>query len=135
MWIAVERYEMFNQKNTLAVVNEIYESLPLLPVHLGFFTAVYLAMEDWHDATLPVHRKSFQVSSVPTIIMVNYFDPVTPPENGHILMENLTNGQLFILDEGGHGGGDFACRNKVMIAFMDKPKAKIDSSCLNLYRN
>lgn len=134
MWLAVERYEMYNPENTSEVIDETYETLPLLPVKLGFFSSVYQALEDWHDASLAEDKKIFQLSSVPTMITVNHFDPVTPPENGHILMERLTNGQLFILDEGGHGGGDVECRNKVMIAFMDDPDGNLDSSCLNLYK-
>ena len=134
MWFSVERYEMFNPENTSEVIDEIYETLPLLPVKLGFFSPVYLALGDWHDASLSEDKKTFQSSSVPTMITVNHFDPVTPPENGHILMEKLTNGQLFILDEGGHGGGDVACRNKVMIAFMDDPGGNLDTSCLNIYK-
>ncbi|MCZ6521921.1 MAG: alpha/beta fold hydrolase [Bacteroidetes bacterium] len=133
MWLAVERYEMFNPENTSEVIEKIYETLPLLPVKLGFFSSVYLALEDWHDVSLSEDKKIFQMSSVPTMITVNHFDPVTPPENGHILMNKLTNGQLFILDEGGHGGGDVECRNKVMIAFMDDPDGNLDTSCLNIY--
>ncbi len=135
MWISVERYEMFNPENTSEVIDEIYETLPLLPVKLGFFSPVYMALGDWHDASLSEDKKTFQSSSVPTMITVNHFDPVTPPENGHILMEDLTNGQLYILDEGGHGGGDVTCRNKVMIAFMDDPDSNLDTSCLNIYKN
>ncbi len=71
----------------------------------------------------------------PTLITVNQFDPVTPPENGHIMMERLTNGQLYILDEGGHGGGDVDCRNSVMISFMNDPNGNLDASCLNSTKN
>jgi len=133
MWLAVERFEMFNPENTIEVIDEVYNTLPLLPVQLGLFSPIYLAMENLHDASLSADDKIFQSSSVPTLITVNQFDPVTPPENGHIMMENLANGQLYILDEGGHGGGDVACRTKVMIAFMDNPNGNLDTSCLNVY--
>lgn len=133
MWMAVERYEMFNSEITSDAIDEIYKELPLLPVKLGFFSSVYLALADWHDGSLAEDKKSFNSSSVPTLITVNHFDPVTPPENGYVLMEKLTNGKLYILDEGGHGGGDVVCRNKVMIAFMDEPYDTLDASCLNIY--
>jgi hypothetical protein len=68
-----------------------------------------------------------------TIITVNHFDPVTPPENGHILMKKLSKGKLFILDEVGHGGGNFDCRTKIIIAFMDNPSGTLDTACFNLY--
>ncbi|MTI30489.1 alpha/beta fold hydrolase, partial [Xanthovirga aplysinae] len=132
MWLAVERYEMFNPENSPEVIDEFYETLPLLPVPLGLFSPIYHAMGNLHDESLSKHERTFQVSDVPTMITVNRFDPVTPPENGHILMEKLTNGQLFILDEGGHGGGNEKCRANVMISFMDNPRGNLDTSCLNL---
>jgi len=133
MWLSVERHEMFNPENTQEVIDATYKALPLLPAKLALFTPSYLAMKDLHGATLSEEMKDFKNSSVPTMITVNQFDPVTPPENGKIMMERLSNGLLFIMDEGGHGGGDVECRNKVMTAFMDDPKAKLDTSCLNLY--
>ncbi|MEP1096574.1 MAG: alpha/beta fold hydrolase [Cyclobacteriaceae bacterium] len=134
MWLSVERYEMFDPENTQEVIDAAYMDLPLLPAKLALFTPSYLTIKDLHGAILSEERKNFKNSSVPTMITVNQFDPVTPPENGEILMERLSNGLLFIMDEGGHGGGDVECRNKVMTAFMDNPKANLDTSCLNLYK-
>ncbi|MEP5613369.1 MAG: alpha/beta fold hydrolase [Cyclobacteriaceae bacterium] len=133
MWLSVERHEMFNPDNTKEVIDEAYAVLPLLPAKLALFTPSYLSLRDLHSSTLSQEMKVFQTSAVPTMITVNQFDPVTPPENGKILMERLSSGMLFIMDEGGHGGGDVDCRNKVMTAFMDAPNAELDASCLNLY--
>lgn len=133
MWIAVERHEMYDSHNARQVIDEVYESLPLLPARLGLFDAVYLSLNKFHDSEMEDNKKIFQLSNIPTLITVNQFDPVTPPENGHILMEKLTKGHLYILDEGGHGGGDVDCRNKVMIDFMSDPNGKFDTTCLNLY--
>ncbi len=134
MWISVERYEQFDNHNTEEKIQEVYQTLPLLPVKLGFFDATYQAFKYWHNATLPEDQNKFKNSGIPTIIMVNQYDPVTPPENGHMFMNRLSNGQLFILDEAGHGGGNPACRDKVMIQFMDDPMSNLDTSCLNLYQ-
>lgn len=134
MWLSVERYEMYHPENTAEAIQAVYDSLPLLPVRMGFFDAMYQAFGDWHPATLPEAQKAFQPSAIPTVIMVNQYDPVTPPENGYIFKEQLSNAYLFILDEGGHGGGDEDCRNKVMMAFMDAPGEPLDASCLNVYR-
>lgn len=133
MWLAVERYEQFDAENTDAMIDSTYQSMPLFPAQLGFFTAMYKASRNWHKANLSKEKRTFSPSDIPTIIMVNQYDPVTPPEYGHIFMQTLSKGQLFILDEGGHGGGNTACRNQVMIDFMDDPHAELDISCLNLY--
>ncbi len=135
MWLAVERYEAYTPENDEALVNQLYKSLPLFPAKLGLFTTTYHAMEKLHDASLSSAKKNFKTSDVPTLITVNQFDPVTPPKNGHVLMEKLSNGQLYILDEGGHGGGNVACRKQVMMSFMNDPRGKLNTSCLNLYND
>ncbi len=134
MWFAVERHEMYDPANTQPVVDQVYDSLALLPYRLGLFNAAYMNLGRLHDSGASAEQKKFKPSSIPTLITVNQFDPVTPPENGKIMMETLSNGHLFILDEGGHGGGDVNCRNKVMISFMNNPTGELDASCLNVYK-
>lgn len=134
MWFSVERHEMYDPANTQQVVDNVYDSLKLLPYRLGLFNAAYMNLGRLHDSGANAEQKKFKPSSIPTLITVNQFDPVTPPENGKIMMETLSNGQLFILDEGGHGGGDVNCRNKVMINFMYDPNGELDASCLNVYK-
>lgn len=133
MWLAVERYEMFDPRNSAQVIDSFYQTLPLFPEKLGQFTSLYMAGQTWAGPYLPTEQRTFQSSDIPTIIFVNRYDPVTPPENGKIMQEQLSNSQLFILDEGGHGGGDWDCRLKVMNDFMNDPEAHLDSGCLNLY--
>jgi len=81
-----------------------------------------------------MQERRFKISAIPTIIMVNRYDPVTPPVNGKIMQRELTNGKLFVLDEGGHGGGNVECRVAVMTKFMNAPHETLDTQCLNLYQ-
>jgi pimeloyl-ACP methyl ester carboxylesterase len=133
MLLSVENFENFNPANTPEVILENYKKYPLIPVKLGFFDAFYIAGANWHSNNLTLEDRKFQDSDVPTLIFVNRFDPVTPPKNGVLFQENLTNGTLLILDEGGHGGGNQECKDKVMISFMNNPNVKPDVSCLNLF--
>lgn len=133
MWLSVERYEAFDPKYTAQVIDSIYTTLELFPARLGLFTSFYLAGHNWHNSVLPALEKTFKSSAVPTLIFVNQYDPVTPPEHGIIMKKDLSNSQLFIMDEGGHGGGDFICMDRVIQSFMDEPSRELDSSCLNLY--
>jgi len=102
---------------------------------MGFFNAFYQAGMNWHSASLPMEDRKFEDSEVPTLIFVNRYDPVTPPKNGVLFMENLSNGTLLILDEGGHGGGNEECKNQVITDFMNDPIEKLNTSCLRLYKN
>ena len=135
MLISVERTENFLVNTTDEMIDNTYKSYPLIPTKMGFFDAFYRAGQKWHTNTLPMEDRYFKQSSVPTLIFVNKFDPVTPPENGHIFMKTLENGTLLILDEGGHGSGNADCKDAVMINFMDNPNQKIDTTCLNLVKD
>ena len=135
MLLSVEKYENFNPDNTSQVIQKNYEKYPLIPMKIGFFDAFYQAGTNWHSSSLPMEDRRFQDSDIPTLILVNRFDPVTPPKNGVLFMETLKNGTLLVLDEGGHGGGgNSECMNQVMIDFMNDPYGKLNNSCLNLYK-
>ena len=134
MLLSVERYENFDNDNTLEVIEKAYKKYPLIPAKLGYFDAMYQAGMDWHSAYLPMEERKFKQSDIPSLVFVNRFDPVTPPKNGYIFKEQLSNCHLFVLDEGGHGGGNQECKFGVMMAFMDDPKAALNSDCLNLYK-
>ena len=133
MLLSVEKYEQFDPNNTSEQIQKKYQQYPLIPVKLGFFDAFYQAGMNWHPAILPREDRIFQKSDKPSLIFVNQYDPVTPPENGQIYLKDLSNGQLLILDEGGHGGGNQECKDQVIIAFLDQPDAPLDTSCLNIY--
>ncbi len=133
MWLAVERHEMFDPRNTPGVIDSIYETYELFPDRLGLFNACYLAGAYLHDNVLPIGGRRFDPSDLPTLVFVNHYDPVTPPEDGHRMLEDLNRSMLFIMDEGGHGGGDMECKTQVVKEFLDDVNRKPDHSCLNLY--
>jgi len=135
MLLSVEKYENFDSANTPEVIEENYRKYPLIPVKMGFFDAFYQAGMNWHDASLDMEDRKFQDSDVPTLIFVNRYDPVTPPKNGVGFMKNLSNGTLFILDEGGHGGSNEKCKDQVITDFMNDPTQKLNTTCLHLFNN
>ncbi|MEM9685335.1 MAG: alpha/beta fold hydrolase [Bacteroidota bacterium] len=135
MLLSVENHEQFNAKYTSEVIDSIYQTLPLFPDKLGFFTALYETGHIWHDNRLPHQERVFKPSAVPTLIFVNQYDPVTPPEYGPIFKKKLSNAQLFVLDQGGHGATNNSCAFQVMTTFMDNTDiSALDTSCLNLYQ-
>lgn len=132
MWFAVERYEMFNAYVTEEVIDAMYENSSSFPVKLAFFTSVYLHLSYFHEKTIEARKKNLKKSNVPTLITVNQYDPVTPPEDAYRMAESLNNFKLFVLNQAGHGGGNQACRNQVMRQFLEKPTAKLDTDCLDI---
>ena len=134
MLLSVEKYENFNADNTEGTIAGTYKKYPLIPETLGYFDAIYQAGRNWHPGSMPMVERKFEESDTPTLIFVNRYDPVTPPENGRLFMENLPNGHLLILDEGGHGQGNQQCKEQVMMDFMTAPDSLPDVSCLNVYK-
>jgi pimeloyl-ACP methyl ester carboxylesterase len=134
MLLSVEKFENFNPENTPEKIRKVYGEYPLLPVELGFFDAFYQAGMYWHEGNMPVDARHFEASQTPSLIFVNRYDPVTPPENGLLFKKDLSNCTLLILDEGGHGGGNQECKDRVIVDFMDAPEKPLDISCLNVYK-
>ncbi len=134
MLLSVEKFEQFDPANTAQVIEKSYASYPLIPEKLGFFDAFYQAGMDWHNGSLPMEERVFKDSDIPTLILVNRYDPVTPPKNGRLFKEKLSRGILLILDEGGHGGGNESCKEGVIADFMNNPEVAPDVSCMNLYK-
>lgn len=134
MLLSVEKYENFNPENSSQLIDEHYQNYPLLPVKLGFFDAFYQAGMNWHENSLPLADRKFKDSDIPTLIFVNQYDPVTPPENGYLFLENLSNGTLLVLDEGGHASGNPECKDQVIIDFINNPNRDPKTACLKLYK-
>ncbi len=131
--LCVEHYENFRPEYTPAEIDATYRAFPLVPVAMGFFDAFYRAGKNWPSGMLPVAERAFKPSETPTLLFVNHYDPTTPPQYAYLFKNTLSNAQLYVLDEGGHGGGNEECKHRLSMAFMDDPAAPLDTTCLNLY--
>jgi pimeloyl-ACP methyl ester carboxylesterase len=129
-FISAERHEEYDETLTENEFEALYKTLPHLPAKLGFFSSLHTAIKHWHSKSMIADERKLNVSTIPTIIFVNKYDPVTPPENGFDFAEKLSNSRLFVLDQAGHGATT-ACAREVMINFMNNTKT-FDSSCLNV---
>jgi pimeloyl-ACP methyl ester carboxylesterase len=107
LFLSIERYEHYNPRIGRAELQSLSSRLELFPAPLAFFTSLYLAAGDWHEGQAAPEQKNFRPPEIPAMIFVNQFGPVTPPADGRLMLEQLPNGRLFILDEGGYGEGNF----------------------------
>jgi pimeloyl-ACP methyl ester carboxylesterase len=133
MFLACENYEEYDHGITSEIVAQKYGELELLPYELPIFTSLYLGSSDFLKSRASREMKEYRVSEIPSLIFINQFDPVTPPENAAIFQSKMTDSRAFIIDAGGHGGGDMECKRKVMDAFMTSPDVELDTECLQLY--
>ena len=57
MWLAVEKYEMFNIKYDEKYINKIYDKLRFSN-ETWLFTSAYLSMNNFHENTLSRKEKN-----------------------------------------------------------------------------
>jgi pimeloyl-ACP methyl ester carboxylesterase len=131
MNISIGRYEEYDTDITRENIKDYYKDESTFPSELAFFNSIYMASAKWHNGQANKDELTFLPSEIPTLITVNKYDPVTPPENGYTFLEKLMKGQLLVIDEGGHGGGG-DCQWEVIKAFLENPLRAVDASCYNL---
>ncbi len=71
-------------------------------------------------------------STVPTLVLNGRFDPITPPANGVLAAQTLSNSTVITVPTTAHGafpaGGK--CISDIMGTFVDNPLLKVDQRCL-----
>ena len=71
-------------------------------------------------------------STVPTLILNGRFDPITPPSNGLLASQTLSNSTVITVPTTAHGafpaGGQ--CINQIMDTFLASPQLAVDTRCL-----
>jgi pimeloyl-ACP methyl ester carboxylesterase len=85
----------------------------------------------WGAGTADPSQNQAVTSDIPTLVTNGEYDPVTPPDNGHLAAQTLSKSFVFDFPETGHGSTlSGACPNSIAIAFVEDPTAKPDDSCI-----
>lgn len=133
MFLACENYEEYDHQVTEKVIQQKYDDLKMLPYELALFTPLYKSSNNFLKSYATKEMLEFKVSLIPSLIFINQFDPVTPPENASIFQSKMSDSRAFIINAGGHAGGDMVCKRSMMDAFMDNPQLELNSDCLDLW--
>ncbi|MEQ9424595.1 MAG: alpha/beta fold hydrolase [Cyclobacteriaceae bacterium] len=133
MFLACESFSQYDTSVTEEALKLKYDSLELMPYELALFTSLYLASSKFMQRYATPDMLELNVSSIPSLLLINQFDPVTPPENVIEFESKITFTQSFTLDEGGHGGGDMVCKRAIYDQFMTNPMGELDTDCLKLW--
>ena len=79
-------------------------------------------------------RQAFS-SAIPTLVMSGELDPITPPQNGQLLVDMFSNAQHVIVPGHGHGVFDRGCVNQLVNDFVASPNfSEFDASCVERER-
>jgi pimeloyl-ACP methyl ester carboxylesterase len=69
--------------------------------------------------------------AAPVLLLSGALDPVTPPRRAQDAARYMAKAQLLTAPNVGHGVSQLGCAPRLLRAFLDRPDAKVDGTCLN----
>jgi pimeloyl-ACP methyl ester carboxylesterase len=85
----------------------------------------------WRVQQAPSVQKQPVVSAIPTLVLSDEYDPITPPANGKLASQTLKNSYYFLFPGLGHGAEyNSPCVNAIISAFDDTPMQKPSDTCV-----
>ena len=92
-------------------------------------TASVAMCKAWNVAAADPKEALAVVSDVPVLVMTGQFDPDTPPDWGRGLISHMPNAQVILMPGRSHGAGFNRCGGTMEVAFINDPKAPLDTTC------
>ncbi len=85
----------------------------------------------WHVQQSPAAQKQPVLSDIPTLVLSDEYDPITPPANGRLAAQTLKNSYYFLFPGLGHGAEyNSPCVDSIISAFDDSPTQKPSAACV-----
>src|SRR5690606_14952232 len=90
--------------------------------YVGDNERFYTLCEQWPTFSPAADQNLPVVSPIPTLVLSGEFDPITPPNWGRMVANDLPNSQFFVLAGVGHGvARSNDCGMALVLAFLDNP--------------
>jgi pimeloyl-ACP methyl ester carboxylesterase len=91
----------------------------------------YDSCQLWRVQPAPAVQKQPVVSALPTLVLSDEYDPITPPTNGRRVAQTLENSYYFLFPGLGHGAEyNSPCVDGIISSFTDHPTQKPSSACV-----
>lgn len=101
------------------------------PALQGDLQQEYDSCRLWNVQKAPAAQKQAVVSAIPTLILTDEYDPITPPANGKLAGQTLKNSYYFLFPGLGHGAEyNSPCVDSIISAFDDNPTQKPSGACV-----
>lgn len=85
----------------------------------------------WNVPQAPTTEQQPVTSAIPTLVLEDEYDPITPPSNGSLAAKTLSHSYQFLFPGLGHGAFLFDdCPTSIGLAFYSKPTEKPGDSCI-----
>lgn len=92
----------------------------------------YTVCDMWQAGTAEPNENVAITSSLPTLIVMGEYDPITPPRWGEAVAAELPNSTLVVMPGYGHGPtAEDGCARDLMLAFIDDPTSELDTRCVD----
>lgn len=91
----------------------------------------YAVCDIWQQPAVPAEQKLPVTSSIPTLVLSGEFDPITPPSNGEVAMETLSNAYFYTFPGMGHGIFlNDRCSDGIIQDFLEVPTSEPAGTCV-----
>jgi len=91
----------------------------------------YRTCKLWDVAPAGKEESDAVSSTVPVLMLVGDYDPVTPPEFARLTAETLENARLYEFKSRTHGVISTLCARDLIHQFITKPDGELDASCMD----
>ncbi len=125
-----------NEDWSFLTQNDINSSLQgvvpqIQPALKGSLQQEYDSCRVWNVQKAPTVQKQAVVSSIPTLVLSDEYDPITPPANGKLAAQTLKNSYYFLFPGLGHGAEySSSCVNSIVSTFDDAPTQRPSGTCI-----
>ena len=124
-----EDWDFLTQHDIAAAMQGITSQIQ--PALQGDLQLEYDACRLWHVQQSPSAQKQPVVSDIPTLVLSDEYDPITPPAYGKLTAQTLKNSYYFLFPGLGHGAEyNSACVDSIISAFDDHPTQKPSDACV-----
>jgi pimeloyl-ACP methyl ester carboxylesterase len=103
------------------------------PALLDLSLSLFSVCQFWGVKPVPIVQKEPVSSPIPTLILQGEYDPATPPMNGMLAAQTLSQSSFFLFPGVGHGvlaSQASTCPAGITKAFAENPTEKPDASCI-----
>jgi pimeloyl-ACP methyl ester carboxylesterase len=124
-----EDWDFLTKNDITAAMQGITQQIQ--PALHGDLQQEYDSCQLWRVQKAPAAQKQPVVSAIPTLILTDEYDPITPPDNGKLVAQTLQNSYYFLFPGLGHGAEyNSACVDTITSNFYDNPSQRPSDTCV-----
>jgi len=122
-------YEEFSSNTESEIAAFVSRTDIYQPAMIGWFQSFIPALNDWHHSRVSLEESALGSIDIPTLLVSNTHDPVTPPENVDHFKRVMTRYTIVQADLFGHVSFN-PCITDIRRSFLKEPTRTLSDDCL-----